>query len=198
MLATPAGEDTGENVAAPAAAPRPRAYYEEDDLDAALYDEGEAAPVRRAPGRTNPVIPSIREPVRMALGLLIAAAGGLLLFLYLPGKQPLEGASAAELIGRFPAHIHAAAQAAAGMLIGFGALVFIVGAVYKPSAEVRCKRCKMWVMVNKDGFVLRCTRVRHPAGMSWGSVALAGLFGVLVTAIMFLVAIGNITRAGGG
>ena len=154
-----------------------------------------------APGRTFAKLPYKRNPIRMGLGLIAAAAGLTLLLWYLPARAPLTpqekaaGQQTIERIGRpFPPDIFAAGQGVAGGFMFVGALFFLNGLFFKPKAEVVCKRCKRYVIATQDGAVLKCPRSSHTARVSHETVLLTLLLVLLVGATFAVIALGSVVR----
>lgn len=155
-----------------------------------------------APGRTYAKLPIERNTVRMGIGLFSIAAGLVLLLWFLPTRAPVtpeERAAGKPLIERtgrpMRPDIYLGGQAAAGGFILVGLLFIMNGYFFKPKDEVVCKRCKRYVIAQRDFTVLKCPRSSHTARMCSKTVLLTLLLVACVGGTFFAIALGSIVRA---
>ena len=155
-----------------------------------------------APGRTFAKLPIERNAVRMGIGLFAIAAGLVLLLWFLPNRTPItpeERAAGKALIERsgrpMRADIYQGGQLAAGGFVLVGLLFIVNGYFFKPKDEVVCKRCKRYVIAQRDFTVLKCPRSSHTARMCTKTVLLTLLLVACVGGTFFAIALGSIVRA---
>lgn len=146
-------------------------------------------------------IPATPRPVRIVLGGLFLLVTLWLVLFFLPRHKPLSSAAEAELAARAgqaevlrqrelrlseEVHIGGNVGAVALALAGIGLIVS--GALYRPQAHVRCRRCLRPVLAWKGPFGLHCPLGEHYARIQWLLVVLTALFwsGLLILAAVIL------------
>ncbi|MCG8425319.1 MAG: hypothetical protein MJE77_46155 [Proteobacteria bacterium] len=150
------------------------------------------------PGRTFAKLPFERNGARMALGLVIGAVGLVVLLWYLPTRAPLspeDRAAGTPSVGRLTPDLYLRGQAAAGGFIAVGFLFLLNGYFFKSRDEVVCKRCKRYVIAERDGVVLKCPRSSHTAALCYKTLILTLLLVLCVGAIALVVGLGSVVRA---
>jgi hypothetical protein len=215
-----AGDDddgAGDDLEAEAAAPAPsrpaarRTGQRRVAPHLAGYAESEppVPAARAARGRRGVRVPFAPNPARIAIGVVIVGLGLFLRFVYVPSKHPWVEVynDHGTLVDtdrpkntfewRFTADRYRDAETLA-IAIAIAGLVSIgAGFAFRPRAEVKCRRCRLYVVAEKDGILLKCPRGRHTAGLGLGTLTLLFLAGGLAIAMVAIVAVGSITHAGG-
>ncbi len=196
------------------AAPPLRAAPQLEPLDVApsTAPSDEPRPVRRRPtshaarrramrkiepqGRTGQVVPAEINMTRLALGLMISAAGVFLLLWYLPTRGPdvPHELHTATYQWRFDSDLYLKVRLAAGALVGLGVLLAGAGLRFRPFVEVVCKRCHQYVMAEKDGVVLKCPRSSHQARFNRASIAFIGAVILCAGAILVCISFASIVH----
>jgi hypothetical protein len=161
-----------------------------------------------APGFTNAEIRSERNPVRLGFGLMIMGAGLVLLLWFLPTHAPLgptsspvdtaaeRGGDAQPFVWRYSPTLYRNARIAAAGFVAVGILFMLNGMFFKSRAEIVCKRCKRYVIAQRDMVSLKCPRSSHAAGLCYKTVFLIALLLACVAVTLFMVAEANIIRGG--
>jgi hypothetical protein len=184
--------------------------YGDADDHGDRYSGGMDPPESQAPERQGGLESAAeRNAARIVLGLLVIGIGVFLLLFYVPSKQPWQETFDEHGIlvstnrppktfeWRFSEELYLAAQGIAGGVIAFGLIIVIAGAMFRPDVEMKCRRCKQFVLAEKDGIWLRCTRGDHTAGLEVGTTVLLMGFGMLVMAMVITIALGSITHVRG-
>jgi hypothetical protein len=146
-------------------------------------------------------IPPTPRPVRIVLGSLFLLVTLWLVLFFLPRHKPLSAAAEAELAARagqaevlrqrelrLSEEVHVGGNVGAVALALAGIGLILSGALHRPQAHVRCRRCLRPVLAWKGPFGLHCPFGDHYAQVQWILVALTALFwtGLLILAAIIV------------
>ena len=146
-------------------------------------------------GRTGQVVPAEINGPRLGIGLLIVAAGMALLFWYFPSRGPdAPSGAAVDYAWRFSSSLYLKAQIVAGALVGIGLAMAFMGLRFRPEVEAVCKKCRKYVMAERDGVILRCPR--SPNHTRFDRLTIGLIAGVLfcIAAIVVCISMASIVR----
>jgi hypothetical protein len=185
----------------PAPIPAPEYVPEPAPRDAAQgWSETPRRPVVERPTSIPPPVgrmPATPKPVRIVVGaLFLVLSAGLALY-FLPAHRPLTDSEEAAMAARagqgevlrqrearFTEEIHIGGNVGAAALALAGIGLILSGALYRPQAHIRCRRCGRSVIAWKGPFGLHCPLGEHYARVQWVLVGLTALFwsGLVVVA----------------
>jgi hypothetical protein len=146
-------------------------------------------------GKTGTVVPAEINGPRLALGFMIICAGLFLLLWYLPTRGPdvpLDPDGGYQW--RFDAALFLKVRLATGALIFVGVVFAAMGLRFRPEVEVVCKRCRQYVLAEKDGVVLTCPRSSHNAGFDGTTLLFIALLIASAAGIIVCMALGSIVH----
>lgn len=146
-------------------------------------------------GQTGTVVPAEINGPRLAIGFLIVCAGLFLFLWYLPTRgpeAPLDPGAGYQW--RFDDALFLKVRIATGSLIFVGAAFAMMGLRFRPQVEVVCKRCRQYVLAEKDGVVLKCPRSSHQARFDRATIFFIALLIASAAGIIVCMALGSIVH----